>query len=86
MKFKPILKTKYTDFGALYECPVCHKQIDIRHIETPNFCPKCGIAFEWEWESDEEKRRDFAKQILDYWDKQGTVQTIRFLKDIAEVD
>lgn len=32
----------------------------------------------------EEKRVRFAKQILDYWDKQGTQQTILFLKDIVE--
>ena len=32
----------------------------------------------------EEKRVRFAKQILDYWDKQGTQQTILLLKDIVE--
>ena len=84
MKFKPIWKTNYINFGALYECPVCHKNISTPHDGMPNFCSDCGIAFEWE--SDEEKRQNFAKQILDYWDKRGTEQTILFLKDIAEID
>lgn len=83
MRFKPIWKTNYINFGALYECPVCHRNISTPHDGTPDFCDKCGIAFEWE--SDEEKRQNFAKQILDYWDKQGTEQTILFLKDIAEI-
>lgn len=82
MRFEPILKYRYVDFGALYECPVCHKSISTPYDGTPNFCCDCGIALEWE--SDEEKRRNFAKQILDYWDKQGTQQTILFLKDIVE--
>ena len=29
MKFKPIWKSDYFNFGALYECPVCHKQYSI---------------------------------------------------------
>ena len=84
MKFKPIWKSDYFNFGALYECPVCHKSISTPHDGTPNFCCECGIAFEWE--SEKEKRQSFEKQVLDYWDKQGTEQTILFLKDIAEVE
>ena len=84
MQFKPILKYRYVDFGAMYECPVCHKSISTPHDGTPSFCCDCGIHFEWE--SDEEKRIRFAKRILDYWDKQGTEQTILFLKDIANCD
>ena len=41
-------------------------------------------VMDFEWESEKEKRQNFAKQILDYLDKQGTEQTILFLKDIAE--
>ena len=65
MKFKPIWKSDYFNFGALYECPVCHKSISTPHDGTPNFCCECGIAFEWE--SEKEKRQSFAKQILWFW-------------------
>lgn len=84
MKFEPILKSKYVDFGALYLCPVCHQQISTPHDGKPNFCSECGIALEWE--TDEEKRKAFAKTILDYWETQGTEKTILFLRDVAEVD
>lgn len=47
-------------------------------------CEKClHLLLE---EHDAIVRQNFAKQILDYWEKQGTAQTILFLKDIAEVD
>ena len=62
--------------------------IDCRY-DIENIIDKLPTAYDVskvvaELEVMEEKRVRFAKQILDYWDKQGTQQTILFLKDIVE--
>lgn len=59
---------------------VTDAKIELRNVKTAYDVEKV-VA---ELEVMEEKRVRFAKQILDYWDKQGTQQTILFLKDIVE--